>query len=165
MGTSRESLFTGSSFLDGLFKLDKLQRDHRAGWEMYPKSRCLSKLPEAFKLAVKSLQSWHFRHGFENALPLLSPKCQELFRTFDLFFFPARSRKVCQWWEKWNKANSWGCQVSHMILLDKGGASSYLISHQQFSVNPDSNIKHEKANSSSSNGSSSQLLTVDEDRC
>ena len=54
---------------------------------MYPKSRCLSKLPEAFKLAVKSLQSWHFRQGFENALPLLSPKCQELFRTFDLFFF------------------------------------------------------------------------------
>ena len=53
---------------------------------MYPKSRCLSKLPEAFKLAVKPLQSWHFQHGFENALPLSSPKCQELFRTFDLFF-------------------------------------------------------------------------------
>ena len=81
------------------------------------------------------------------------------------YFFPAGSRKVCQWREKWNKANSWGCQVSHMILLDKGGASSYLISHQHFSVNPDSNIKHEKANSSSSHGSSSQFLTVDKDRC
>lgn len=55
--------------------------------------------------------------------------------------------------------------MSHMILLDKGGASSYLISHQQFSVNPNFNIKHEKANSSSSHGSSSQFLTVDKDRC
>lgn len=63
---------------------------------MYPESRCLSKLPEAFKLAVKSLLSWHFQHSFENSLLPLSPQYRELFRTFALFFF-LPGAEVCRW--------------------------------------------------------------------
>lgn len=86
-GLPKKASFTGPGFLEGLFKLDKLQRDHRTDSEMYSKSRCLSKLPEAFKLAVTSLKSWHFSTVLNIPFSAWVPAYGWLLRTFALFFF------------------------------------------------------------------------------
>lgn len=95
-GLPKKSYFTGPGFLEGLFKLDKLQRDHRAGSEMYSKSRCLSKLPEAFKPAVTSLQSWHFSTFLNIPFSGQVPAYGWLFRTFALLFFSGLTQRYAR---------------------------------------------------------------------
>lgn len=65
------------------------------GWEMNPESRCLSKPPEAFKLAVKSLPSCcPFQHSFENSLLPSNPKISRAFQALGpIFFFSCQEQR------------------------------------------------------------------------
>lgn len=157
-GLPKKACFTGPGFLEGLFKLDKLQRDHRAGSEMYSKSRCLSKLPEAFKLAVTSLQSWHFSTVLNIPFSAWVSGYGWLFRTFALFFFMPET-EVCLWPDD-------APQLAKCLLFRyRRRVDSLFISHQQFSSTLFliENIK-EQIHHHCPEGAA-RFLTVGEDRC
>lgn len=110
---------------------------------MYPASRCLSKLPEAFKLAVKSLQSWYFQHSSKNSLLQLGPKYQEIslwvaFQNLCPIFFLPGAEVCCGQMNK-IRLTPEHAQVSHMFL-DK--ESTLTLSLTRNSINFGSKIEH-----------------------
>lgn len=164
-GLPKKSYFTGPGFLEGLFKLDKLQRDHRAGSEMYSKSRYLSKLPEAFKPAVTSLQSWHFSTFLNIPFSGRVPAYGWLFRTFALLFFFWPDTEVCPWPNNAKQAGSRVCQVPPTLLLEPGESIlfSSLTSNSQLTLVLTENIKKQIHHHCIE--VAARFWTVGEDRC
>lgn len=142
-GLPKKAYFTG--FLEGLFKLDKLQRDHRAGSEMYSESRCLSKLPEAFKLAVTSLQSWHFNTFLNIPFSGQVPAYGWLFKTFALFFFWPDT-EVCPWPNNANRQAPESAKCLPILLLEPGESTlfSSLTSNSQLTLVLTENIRKQR---------------------
>lgn len=107
---------------------------------MYSKSRCLSKLPEAFKLAVTSFQSWHFSTVLNIPFSGLGTSLWVALRTFALFSFLLEIERCVPV----AKLCSPACQAPPMLFLDIQGESIFfasLISSSQLTLVLTENIK------------------------
>ena len=141
-GLPKKAYSTGPGLLEGLFKLDKLQRDHRAGSEMYSKSRCLSRLPEAFKLAVTSLQSCHF-NTFEHSLLWSGTSLWVALQNLCPIFFFWPDTEVCPWPNNAKRQAPESAKCLPILLLEPGESIlfSSLTSNSQLTLVLTENIK------------------------